>query len=47
MNEKPQDIEENVVESKPDELSGFTFSSFIKIHDPNTQEILVQLRGDN
>jgi len=49
MNEKPEDIEANVEEygPKPDETSGFVFSSFIKIHDPNTQEILVQLRGDN
>ena len=31
---------------KPDELGGFYFSSFVKIHDPNTKEILVQTRGD-
>lgn len=33
--------------NNPDELSGFYFSSFVKIIDPNTQEILVQQRGDN
>lgn len=32
---------------KPDESGGFYFSSFIKIHDPNTGEVLVQQRGDN
>lgn len=32
---------------KPDEVSGFYFSSSIKIIDPNTNEILVQMRGDN
>jgi len=29
------------------EVSGFYFSSAIKIHDPNTNEVLVQIRGDN
>jgi hypothetical protein len=30
-----------------DEHSGFYFSSAIKIFDPETQEILVNIRGDN
>jgi hypothetical protein len=29
-----------------DENSGFVFSSAVKISDPNTKEILVQIRGD-
>lgn len=32
---------------KPNENAGFYFSSFLKITDPNTQEVLVQMRGDN
>jgi hypothetical protein len=29
------------------DTGGFVFSSFIKISDPNTQEVIVQKRGDN
>ena len=32
---------------KPNENGGFYFSSFLKITDPNTKEVLVQKRGDN
>jgi hypothetical protein len=32
---------------KFDEFSGIYFSSSIKIFDPNTDEVLVQKRGDN
>jgi len=32
---------------KPNETGGFYFSSHLKISDPNTKEILVQMRGDN
>jgi len=39
--------EEEVVEKKPNELGGFYFSSSVKITDPNTEEILVQIRGDS
>lgn len=35
------------VEKKPNENVGFYFSSFIKITDPNTKQVLVQKRGDN
>ena len=31
---------------KPEEHGGFYFSSHLKITDPNTQEVLVQTRGD-
>lgn len=34
-------------EKKPNENAGFYFSSSIKIFDPETQEILVQTRGDD
>lgn len=34
-------------ESLPNENGGFCFSSVLKITDPNTKEILVQIRGDN
>jgi len=47
MNEKDQVEEKAEVESKkPDETGGFYFSSFVKITDPNTKEVLVQTRGD-
>lgn len=36
-----------VPEAKPNETGGFYFSSFLKISDPNTKEVLVQTRGDN
>jgi hypothetical protein len=29
-----------------DENTGFVFSSAVKISDPNTKEVLVQVRGD-
>lgn len=39
---KPQEYEK-----KPNEFGGVYFSSSIKIFDPNTNEILVQQRGDD
>ena len=38
---------ENSQEKKPNDTGGFYFSSFVKISDPNTKEVLVQKRGDN
>lgn len=32
---------------KPNEHAGYYFSSSIKIFDPNSQEVLVQKRGDD
>lgn len=32
--------------TKPNEFGGVYFSSSIKIFDPNTNEVLVQKRGD-
>lgn len=49
MNEKDenkQSQQEKTVQ-KPNEQVGFYFSSGIKITDPNTKEVLVQMRGDN
>jgi hypothetical protein len=50
MNEKLEENKEQnpvVQEKKPNEQVGFYFSSGIKITDPNTKEVLVQMRGDN
>ena len=33
--------------AKPNESSGIYFSSSIKITDPNTNEVLVQVRGES
>lgn len=49
MNEKSSVSQEKAaprVEKKPNEQVGFYFSSFVKIFDPNTKEIIVQKRGD-
>lgn len=43
--EIPKDPEE--IGPEPEETGGFYFSSFLKISDPNTEEVLVQIRGDN
>lgn len=32
---------------KPNEIGGFCFSSGIKIFDPNSNEVLLQKRGDS
>ena len=48
MNNKSEDLQENEEPGPaPDEQSGFYFSSFVKVYDPNTKEVLVQTRGDN
>lgn len=47
IDENKQDKIANVPEKKPNEVGGFFFSSFLKISDPNTKEILIQTRGDN
>ena len=38
---------ETTSSAKPNEVGGFYFSSGIKIFDPQTQEVLVQKRGDS
>jgi hypothetical protein len=50
MNEKVEENKQKPPEesgAKPNEHGGFYFSSGIKITDPNTKEVLVQMRGDN
>jgi len=50
MSEKVQESNKSESERpgpKPNEYGGVYFSSTIKITDPNTKEILVQMRGDN
>lgn len=47
MNENTENLEKKDFESKPDEETGFYFSSAIKIFDPDTGEVLVQIRGDD
>ncbi len=44
MNTKDENKEKPEV--KPDESGGFYFSSFLKIVDPESKEVLVQMRGD-
>lgn len=45
LNSQTSNIIKN--ERTPNEHVGYYFSSFLKITDPNSQEILVQKRGDN
>lgn len=45
VNEKTQQVQKPA-EKKPNEQSGFYFSSFLKITDPETNEVLVEQRGD-
>lgn len=47
MNNFTENEPEKVEDKKPNEFGGFYFSSSIKIFDPNTEEILVQQRGDD
>ena len=45
--ENNQNSQDSKAEVQPNESGGFYFSSFLKITDPNTSEVLVQTRGDN
>lgn len=45
--ENIQIIEDQEDKKPVNERGGFFFSSIVKIYDPNTEEILVQVRGDN
>jgi hypothetical protein len=50
MNEKVEENNQKQLEKpgvKPNEHGGFYFSSSVKITDPDTKEVLVQMRGDN
>ena len=49
MNNKQENTEnaqtEVRAEVKPNESGGFYFSSFLKITDPNTEEVIVEKRA--
>lgn len=47
MNDKSEKDDLKEGETPVNEVGGFYFSTAIKIFDPNTEEILVQQRGDN
>ena len=49
MSDKPEENQnpKTVEPSKVDEFNGVYFSSSVKIHDPDTKEVLVHIRGDN
>lgn len=49
MSETPENKETpvKVEQSKVDEFNGVFFSTSVKIHDPNTNEVLVHTRGEN
>lgn len=47
MIDKSENIEQEKEQKPVDEMGGFYFSSLLKITDPNTDEILVEIRGDN
>jgi hypothetical protein len=42
-----QQNKNTVPPKKPNENIGLTFSTHLKIFDPNTKKVLVQKRGDN
>ena len=46
MSEQSKVENKKEVGPKPNENGGFYFSSFLKITDPETKEVLVQTRGD-
>ena len=48
MNTNKEETTEKSVkeEAKPNEQAGFYFSSVVKITDPNTNKVLVHIRGD-
>jgi hypothetical protein len=48
MNDKAKftGSEKNPTGRKPNENAGFSFSSSVKIFDPNTQQVILHKRGD-
>lgn len=48
MNDKSNNVgqQKKLGEKKPNENAGFSFSSSIKIFDPNTQQVILHKRGD-
>jgi|APCry1669192319_1035405.scaffolds.fasta_scaffold125543_2 hypothetical protein len=48
QSEMPNQSTETEPKERPvNENVGFYLSTMIKIHDPNTKQVLVQKRGDN
>lgn len=47
MNNKSEKDELKEDSTPVNEIGGFCFSTAVKIFDPNTEEVLVQQRGDN
>jgi len=47
MNDKSEKVEQKEAQTPVDEMGGICFSTAIKIFDPETDEVLVQQRGDN
>ena len=47
MNNKSEQDELKQDKTPVNEIGGLYFSTAIKIFDPNTEEVLVQQRGDN
>ena len=51
MNDRSIDVDESTIDTTPgptpDEQGGFIFSSVLKITDPNTKEIILNMRGDD
>lgn len=47
MDDLQNEQKHTVEDEKPvNEKGGFYFSSLVKITDPNTQEVILQIRGD-
>jgi len=47
-NENKSDVKDLQAKTqKPNETGGFYFSSSVKIFDPNTEEVILNKRGDN
>lgn len=47
MNDKSEKVDQKEEQKPVNETGGFYFSTTIKIFDPETEEVLVQQRGDN
>lgn len=47
MNDTEKTSDSDNTQPAPNEQSGFVFSSSVKIFDPNTDEVMVQMRGDD
>ena len=46
-NKSESNKKDSVAVQKPHETGGIYFSSSVKISDPNTEEVLVPVRGDS